>query len=116
MIAVSNTTPLHYLIAIEQEHLLGQLFEKVFVPTAVFEELTEARTPEKVRDRILAPPALFEVRSIPETSSTTLPVALHKGERESILLAEIIQADVLLSMSRLGDLLPPVGIYPSLGR
>jgi len=96
MIAVSNTTPLHYLIAIEQEHLLGQLFEKVFVPTAVFEELTEARTPEKVRHRILAPPALFEVRSIPETSSTTLPVALHKGERESILLAEIIQADVLL--------------------
>jgi len=32
MIAVSNTTPLRYLIAIEQEHLLPQLFEKVFVP------------------------------------------------------------------------------------
>jgi hypothetical protein len=28
MKAVSNTTPLRYLIAIEQEHLLGQLFEK----------------------------------------------------------------------------------------
>jgi predicted nucleic acid-binding protein len=32
MKAVSNTTPLRYLIAIEQEHLLGKLFEKVFVP------------------------------------------------------------------------------------
>jgi len=29
MKAVSNTTPLRYLIAIQQEHLLGQLFEKV---------------------------------------------------------------------------------------
>jgi predicted nucleic acid-binding protein len=29
MKAVSNTTPLRYLIAIEQQHLLGQLFEKV---------------------------------------------------------------------------------------
>jgi predicted nucleic acid-binding protein len=35
MKAVSNTTPLRYLIAIEQEHLLGQLFEKVYVPVAV---------------------------------------------------------------------------------
>ena len=96
MIAVSNTTPLRYLIAIEQDHLLGRLFETVFVPTAVFEELTEARTPEKVRHRILASPAWFEVRSIRETSATTLPVALHKGERESILLAEMIRADILL--------------------
>ena len=33
MIAVSNTTPLRYLIAIGQDDLLGKLFEKVFVPT-----------------------------------------------------------------------------------
>jgi predicted nucleic acid-binding protein len=39
MKAVSNTTPLRYLIAIEQDDLLGQLFEKVFVPVAVYEEL-----------------------------------------------------------------------------
>jgi predicted nucleic acid-binding protein len=48
MKAVSNTTPLRYLIAIEQAHLLGQLFEKVYVPVAVHEELTDARTPEPV--------------------------------------------------------------------
>jgi predicted nucleic acid-binding protein len=59
MKAVSNTTPLRYLIAIEQEHLLGQLFEKVFVPVAVHEELTDSRTPETVRRRVLALPAWF---------------------------------------------------------
>ena len=60
MKAVSNTTPLRYLIAIEQEHLLGQLFEKVFVPVAVHEELTDSRTPETVRRRVLALPAWFD--------------------------------------------------------
>jgi predicted nucleic acid-binding protein len=57
MKAVSNTTPLRYLIAIEQEHLLGKLFEKVFVPVAVHEELTDARTPENVRRCVVSLPA-----------------------------------------------------------
>jgi predicted nucleic acid-binding protein len=39
------------LIAIKQEHLLGQLFENVFVPVTGHEELTDARTPEVVRRR-----------------------------------------------------------------
>jgi predicted nucleic acid-binding protein len=96
MKAVSNTTPLRYLIAIEQEHLLGQLFEKVFVPVAVREELTDAKTPETVRRRVLALPAWFEVRTVQETQKTTFPVTLHRGEREAILLAEALHADVLL--------------------
>jgi hypothetical protein len=41
MIAVSNTTPLRYLIAIGQDDLLAKLFKKVFVPTGVHEELTD---------------------------------------------------------------------------
>jgi predicted nucleic acid-binding protein len=96
MIAVSNTTPLRYLIAIEHEHLLPQLFEKVFVPAAVFEELTETTTPDKVRRRILARPAWLEVRAVRETPAIAFPLTLHRGERESILLAEMIRADVLL--------------------
>jgi predicted nucleic acid-binding protein len=96
MKAVSNTTPLRYLIAVEQEHLLEQLFEKVFVPVAVREELTDAKTPEAVRRRVLALPPWFEVRIVEETQPDAFPVALHRGEREAILLAESLQADVLL--------------------
>ena len=102
MIAVSNTTPLRYLIAIGQEHLLGQLFEKVFVPQAVHEELTDARTPEIVRRRVLSLPSWFEVRAVRETHTATLPVGLHKGEREAILLAEAMQSDVLLIDEQVG--------------
>src|SRR5712692_5788109 len=100
MNAVSNTTPLRYLIAIEQEHLLGQLFEKVFVPVAVHEELTDSRTPETVRGRVLSMPAWFEVRTVQET--TAFPVTLHRGERQAILLAEALRADVLLIDEQIG--------------
>src|SRR5713226_1871140 len=96
MIARCKTPPLRYLIAIEQEHLLPKLFDKVFVPAAVFEELTETRTPDKVRRRILARPAWLEVRAVRETPAIAFPLTLHRGERESILLAERLQADVLL--------------------
>ena len=102
MIAVSNTTPLRYLIAIEQEQLLGQLFEKVLVPVAVQQELTETRTPEMVRRRILSLPAWFEVRTVQETGETSFPVRLHQGEREAILLAEALRSDVLLIVEQIG--------------
>jgi predicted nucleic acid-binding protein len=102
MKAVSNTTPLRYLIAINQEHLFGQLFEKVFIPTGVQEELTDPRTPEAVRRRIMAPPAWLEVRSAQGFKAATLPVTLHRGEWEAILLAEELQTDVLLVEDQIG--------------
>jgi predicted nucleic acid-binding protein len=102
MKAVSNTTPLRTLIAIGQEHRLGQLFEKVFVPVAVHEELTDSRTPETVRSRVLAMPAWSEVRTVQETQTTTFPVTLHRGERQAILLVEALRADVLLIDEQIG--------------
>src|SRR5579864_2547983 len=102
MKAVSNTTPLRYLIAIEQEHLLGQLFEKVFAPTAVYEELTDLRTPEVVRRRVQSLPEWLEVRTVQETPADRFPVTLHRGERQAILLTEALQVDVLLIDERVG--------------
>ena len=102
MKAVSNTTPLRYLIAIEHEHLLGKLFEKIFVPVAVHEELTDAKTPELVRRRVASLPSWFEVRKVDETRMPTFPVTLHRGERQAILLAEAVRADVLLIDEQVG--------------
>jgi predicted nucleic acid-binding protein len=102
MIAASNTTPLRYLIAIGQDNLLGKLFTKVVVPTAVHEELTEAKTPENVRRRVLSLPSWFEVHTVRETDTPVFPVKLHRGEREAILLAETLRADVLLIDEQIG--------------
>lgn len=96
MIAVSNTTPLRYLIAIKQEHLLAQLFEQVVIPTAVYEELTDPRAPEAVRQSILSPPKWLEVRPAPAYDAALFALPLHRGERESIVLAEAIRCDVVL--------------------
>jgi predicted nucleic acid-binding protein len=97
-----NTTPLRYLIAIEQEKLLPGIFEKVLVPDGVLRELTDRRTPAKVRRFVLARPAWLEVRTLEDPEANTFPVSLHRGERESILLAEIAQPDVVLIDEQLG--------------
>ncbi|HEV2206220.1 MAG TPA: DUF3368 domain-containing protein [Candidatus Acidoferrales bacterium] len=59
------------------------------------QELTDRRTPEDVRRWILSPPGWIEVRDAPE-SGEDFATQLHAGERESILLAEAVRADVLL--------------------
>ena len=100
--AGSNTTPLRYLIAIGQDDLLGRLFEKVFVPTGVHEELTDPRTTEVVRHNILSRPAWLEIRAVRDTHPTQFPVTLHRGEREAILLAETLRADALLVDEQIG--------------
>jgi predicted nucleic acid-binding protein len=47
-------------------------------------------------------PAWFEVRTVQETQATTFPVTLHRGERQAILLAEALRADVLLIDEQIG--------------
>ena len=102
MKAVSNTTPLRYLIAISQENLLEKLFEKVLVPVAVHEELIDPRTPQLVRQTVAALPAWLEVRKVDEKDTDVFPVVLHRGERQAILLAEAVRADVLLIDEQIG--------------
>jgi predicted nucleic acid-binding protein len=102
MIAVSNTTPLRYLIAIGHENLLGKLFERVLVPAAVHEELTETRTPENVRRYVLSCPAWLDVRTLQEPDAGAFPFTLHRGERQAILLAETLRPDVLLIDEQVG--------------
>jgi len=74
----------------------------VFVPVAVHEELTDARTPEIVRRRVASLSSWFEVRTVDETRMPTFPVTLHRGERQAILLAEELRADVLLIDEQIG--------------
>jgi predicted nucleic acid-binding protein len=93
---------LRYLVAIEQQHLLGHLFETVFVPAAVHQELTEARAPVNVRLGVSSLPGWYEVRTVQETCDAAFPVALHRGEREAILRAETLHPDVMLIDEQVG--------------
>ena len=56
MIVIADTTPLNYLVVIEHSHLLPQLYGRVLIPRAVFEELQQERTPAAVRAWASHPP------------------------------------------------------------
>ena len=114
--------PLRYLIAIGQERVFGNLFDRVLVPHAVHEELTDPRTPEFVRRRVLTHPAWYEVRTVSENQALPTSVLLHRGELHAILLAEELKPDVLLIDDQagrtiaLGRGLPPSGTLGILER
>jgi len=90
--AVSDATPIRYLAEIRAEMLLPYLFEKVFIPDAVFRELTHRRTPRIAHDFIMSSPEWLEVRTVRSTDHSLS--ALDPGER-AILLADEIHTDLL---------------------
>jgi predicted nucleic acid-binding protein len=102
MPAVSNTTPLRHLIAIDQEHILPKIYGEIIVPRAVHDELTHAGTPQKVKEFLRIPPAWYQIRDVPRVHGNPFPVILDRGEQEAILLAEFLKADVLLIDDRIG--------------
>src|SRR6266851_416074 len=95
MIAVADTTPLNYLILIDQTRLLPALFERVLIPPAVFEELRNPKAPELVRSWLTDPPSWLEVQRVRPRPGSSLDY-LDAGEPEAIALAEELQADYVL--------------------
>ena len=93
MIVIADTSPVNYLILIDEIHLLRELYGHVILPEAVFGEMQRLTTPEKVRAWVANRPEWVEVIA-PSTPSLTLN--LGAGEREVITLAEELRADLLL--------------------
>jgi predicted nucleic acid-binding protein len=99
MIIVSDTTPLRYLIEIEEIQIIERLFGRVIIPRKVSEELRGRRTPPTVKAWIQSPPAWLEIREA--DISLFVPLKpIHEGEREAIALALQLNADALLCDDR----------------
>ncbi|MDQ2688018.1 MAG: DUF3368 domain-containing protein [Armatimonadota bacterium] len=99
VIAVSDTTPLNYLVLIQEISLLPLLYDRVAIPDAVFLELTSDDTPVSVQAWIATAPPWLEVVTVDEQPYSHLG-QLHVGEREAILLAEQIGADAVIMDER----------------
>ncbi|SPF37993.1 conserved hypothetical protein [Candidatus Sulfopaludibacter sp. SbA4] len=95
MIVVADTTPLHYLVLIEEIHLLPALYGRVLIPPAVAAELTARGTPEPVRRWIGSQPRWLEVLA-PKRLPSDLPEFLGPGERDAIALGLERDCDALL--------------------
>lgn len=95
MIVVADTTPLNYLILLEQIRLLPRLYGQVLVPPAVLAELSDPRSPELVRHWISQSPDWLQIRS-PQSMPSDFPDFLGSGEREAIALSQELHTDAVL--------------------
>lgn len=95
MIVIADTSPVNYLVLIQEARLLPQLFGQVFIPPAVWEELNNSDTPPPVRAWLAQAPRWLQVQPLHCPPDPTLD-HLDEGEREAIALAEQLQADEIL--------------------
>ncbi len=95
MIVVSDTTAICYLLLINEIHLLPELFGNVVIPEAVRSELEHKDAPELVNRWILQPPPWLKIQSV-KIDDDPLLNKLHAGEREAIVLAKRLSADLIL--------------------
>lgn len=96
MLVVSDTSPINYLVLIQQETLLPILYERVVIPPVVHEELQRSQTPEEVRQWIAHPPVWMSVQRPQQPLSIRQFPRLDDGELEAIPLAQELGASFLL--------------------
>lgn len=101
IVVVADTSPLNYLVQINREHILPALYERVFVPTAVFDELAHPGALAAVRLWLDSRPPWLVVRPAAPAVDPALS-RLDPGEREAIQLARQEHADLLLMDEKLG--------------
>ncbi len=95
MIIISDTSPICYLILIDCIEVLPVLYKNVIIPQAVYQELQAEATPELVKEWIQNAPDWLTIQNITNSSQSELD-KLDKGEREAIILAEEVNADLLI--------------------
>lgn len=95
MTAVLDTSPLCYLLLIEEAHLLPALFETVVLPAPVRTELLAPGSPEIVRTWMQAPPAWLQIAEPPAIEIAALQT-LGAGERGAIALGTLLPEAVVV--------------------
>jgi predicted nucleic acid-binding protein len=89
---VSDTSPIGYLLLIEQVDLLPALYKRIHIPLAVRDELAAA---PGFRNWVASFPEWLEIHAAPTVADAGLH-HLDPGEREAIALAEGMGADLVL--------------------
>lgn len=104
MIIISDTTPIISLLKAEHLELLQYLFGEVIIPEAVYEELVENRMFRLEAEKIKRCP-FIKVSRVNDLKSVNIfrrVTGLDAGESEAIVMAEEMQADLLLIDERKG--------------
>jgi predicted nucleic acid-binding protein len=100
-LVVADTSPIRYLVRIGQIDLLPRLFERIFLPSVVADELRHPSAPAAVRDWMQRPQEWLEVLPVADLDDPALR-ALDEGERSAIALGLSLKADLILIDERKG--------------
>src|SRR5262249_52816608 len=101
LLVVADTSPLRYLVQIGEIEILSQLFEKIFIPGPVYEELSNPSTPASVRAWAKVLPDWIEV--LPAAASDDSALAtLDAGEKAALVLGHSLGAALILIDDRKG--------------
>jgi uncharacterized protein len=104
VIIVSDTSPINNLAAIDRLDLLRQLYETIFIPEAVYRELTDPNFPVAGATEVQAFDWIQTLAVSDRKIVEVLNNELDLGEAEAIALAVEIQADRILIDERRGRL------------
>ena len=105
MIVVSDTSPINNLAAINQLHLLQQLYGTVLIPEAVYQELTDPDFPVAGAKEVQTF-TWIQIRAIEDrTMLKALSSELDPGEAEAIVLALEMKAEQVLIDERRGRMI-----------
>jgi predicted nucleic acid-binding protein len=102
MIVVSDTSPILYLLLIDQLDLLPRLYQRIIIPDVVQAEMQNPGAPLALQNWISAPPNWLEIHPVSNTANSapkdvrTLLQRLDPGEQAAILLAQSLNADLLI--------------------
>lgn len=104
MIIISNTTPLIGLTSIQRFNLLQQLFGKLYIPQAVFNEVVAVGHEGDGTKNELINATWIETVSVKDRLAVDVLLdELDLGEAETIVLAREIGADWVLMDKKRGD-------------
>ncbi|MFL9452208.1 MULTISPECIES: DUF3368 domain-containing protein [Nostocales] len=95
MIIVSDTSPICYLLLIDRIDILQELYRVIIIPQGVADELNAPESPLVVRNWIAKPPDWLQIQTVQVGKFLGLE-KLDPGEREAILLAEQIKAELVI--------------------
>lgn len=91
---VSNTTPILSLLKINKLELLKELYEKVIIPQAVYQEIEAGR--DWVYYINLSKLDWIEIRPLKHPQALDYLFDLDRGEAEVLILAREISADLVI--------------------
>jgi len=102
VIVVSNTSPLSNLVAIGELDLLCMLYDRVYVPQAVLNELAAGVRVRPEHAQVERAQWIVPMAVRDDALVRVLRVELHPGEAEAIALALELGADLVLLDEKAG--------------